>query len=166
VLNEYGDEQRLKLAELERKKKYAKTLAKNDWRIEGADRVDDYLWRHGLEGSASAGILNAAVESDNDILHSVYKVYLKNNDKGDFFENLKIFSKFMLTQGNPLLIKMEELLTEGGMKSAEIGKALTAFGDPNHKVHATCMEAKEMYDIMEDLDEFIDTIRALTKKVK
>ena len=51
MLLEYGDEQRIKLAELDKKKKNNKTLAKNDWRIDGGDRVDDYLWRHKLEGT-------------------------------------------------------------------------------------------------------------------
>jgi hypothetical protein len=72
----------------------------------------------------------------------------------------------MLGQGDPMLIKIEELLREGGMKSAEIGKALTAFGDVNHVNYKTCMEAKGLFDVMEDVEEFVDTIRAVTKKVK
>jgi hypothetical protein len=87
ILNDYGDEMRVKFAENDRKKKLSKKLGENDWRLEGGDRVGDYLWRHGLEGSAAAGILNAAVEGGNEVLEAVYKVFLKNGDKGDFFES-------------------------------------------------------------------------------
>lgn len=143
-----------------------KGRVKGDWRVEGGERVEDYLWRYGLEGGVVERVLKGAVEAGDRVLEAVWRVFVVNGDKGDFFESLKIFGKFMVTKGNPMLVKIEELLVEGGMKSAEIGKALTAFGDEKHVNYSTCMEAKELFDVMEDVEEFVDTIRAVTKKVK
>lgn len=87
ILGDYGQEMTVKYAEIDRQKKLTKKMGENDWRLEGGDRVGDYLWRFGLEGSAVAGVLGKAVEGGDRVLEAVYGVFLGNGDKGDFFES-------------------------------------------------------------------------------
>ena len=64
-----------KLAEFNSKKKA-------DWRIEGLDRVKDWLWRNKLEKTRTEKLLLELVKNDDPILHSIIRVYLINSDKG------------------------------------------------------------------------------------
>lgn len=166
-LLEFGQEE---LEKVDKKKKEDKITRRNerkDWKIIGREVVENFLWQYKLEKSATEVVFNNAFKDDDEVLQSILKVYKRNVDKGDLAENLKIYGAFNLKRGNPELAKLEEIMTKSGLMSPDnIRNALSIFADTEHPKYQCCKEAKELYEIIEEEEEFVQTILACVKKMK
>ena len=162
-LIKYGEEFKQTFAEIERKEKY-QYIDKSDWRFDGGEPIEDFVFRQKMDGSIQGKLMLDAIEANEDLIQSIYLVYDQNGDKGDFWESLKIYGRKKLREHDPVLIDIEEVLLRGGLIPHDVTRALSVYAFKIHKAHTSMLAAKEMYDILGDDSEFVDTVEAFLKQ--
>ena len=115
------------MLEQDRNNRVMKTKEKKDWRIEGKNSVEDFLWRFNLEGARLGNMLLESVENGDKILESICRVFWKNSDKGDFYENLRTYMQIIGRSDDPKICEIEDVMKRGGVKAEIIAKAVDIF---------------------------------------
>lgn len=91
-----------------------KKKEKRDWRVGAKRTVENFLFQSGVEKTPTETFLMNAIQNESEIMKSVIKVHDKNNDKGDLYENLKLFATWGVMNDHPDLKKWEELFARSG----------------------------------------------------
>lgn len=90
-------------------------------------------------------------------------VYKKNCDKGDLFENLRLYISENLKGEDPGLREIEEILVKGGLSWSLVSKAIGIMSDRGNKKWEIFEDARNLYEITGDLEDFCSTVKAFCK---
>ena len=165
-LIEYGEENRTLMNEKDKKKKEMKLREKLDWRIEGKDLIEDYCWRFQVESTRQEKCLYSAINNNDSIVEAIMRVLWLNIDKGEFYENLKIYTQVKLRSSDPMIARLEEIMIKGKLKIHIIGRAIDILEDKANLHHATIQDMAELLDVTDDPEEFCSSVNAYLKKAK